>query len=221
MRHTGGLASGLTRTRSSPASSAMTMASSVLMTPTDSLSSSMRASGRSSSSLRGGPSSYRGARASTATASASPPPRRPRPRASTSTEISARARRRSRRPPWRGRGRGSPRRRARRGARGCGSRRGWRRARWSSRARGEPRWRARASGSRTRRSRSTTSSSSFACLFFQPFHGSLARGEVSGRALRKATSVLAGGSRSVRGRTRDSVRFLAAAACACRARVSW
>ena len=37
----------------------------------------------------------------------------------------------------------------------------------------------------------------------------------------KATSVLAGGSRSVRGRTRDSVRFLAAAACACRARVSW
>ena len=50
------------------------------------------------------------------------------------------------------------------------------RARWSSRARGEPRWRARALGPRTRRSRSTTSSSSFACLFFQPFHGSLARG---------------------------------------------
>ena len=113
-----------------------------------------------------------------------PPPRRPRPRASTSTEILracapsfAPAATERARPRLTSATREERRARVRLAA-GLAAR-----AMVVARA-GEPRWRARALGPRTRRSRSTTSSSSFACLFFQPFHGSLARGGVSGRALR-------------------------------------
>ena len=88
MRHTGGLASGETSTRSSPASSASAKASSLLMRPMNSFSSSMtRVSARSMSSLRRGPVFMSRRQGRRPRPRRPPPPRRPRPRASTSTEI--------------------------------------------------------------------------------------------------------------------------------------
>ena len=217
MRHTGGLASGLTRTRSSPASSAMTMAS--LLGESDSLSSSISEppAGRAPRCGRAGvhiaapgASTATAAAAAASTAAAGldehgdPPRMRAAVRpAATEGEAAAHL----------GDARGEAREGAARG--GVGGARDGRRARGVSRVGARERWGHGRGGRGARHRRHHSRAFSFN-LFTEA-----SRGGGFGTSASVATSVLAGGSRSVRGRTRDSVRFLAAAACACRARVSW